>query len=115
MLKEEPVGNTCPDIDRVIVILRDIVKEMESVDESEDLDWLLCTWSNTLKFLFDGRLSELEQLRNSNSELRYWGQDNYDLAEKLMHEVSELEEEIEEQKAIVDNLRQEIVRLETEE
>lgn len=114
MLKEEPIGNTCPDIDRVIETLREIVKEIESVDETEDLDWLLYSWGSQLKVLYDGRLSELEQLRNANSELRSWGWDNYNLAKKLMHEVSVLEEEITEQEDTIDDLRQEIVRLETE-
>lgn len=114
MLKEEPIGNTCPDIDRVIEILQEIVKEIESVDETEDLDWLLHSWGTQLKNLYDGSLSELEQLRVDNSELRWWGRDNYVLARELMHEVSDLEKEIMEQEDTIDDLRQEIVRLEAE-
>lgn len=86
----EPVENTCPQIDYVRYMIRETMKEIGDVRKLE-------TNSIAAKY-FNDVLDKLEVLRNSNAELRKWGNDE-------AHKVDELEQQNE-------NLRERITQLE---
>jgi hypothetical protein len=70
----EPVKHTCPDIDRLIKTVTEIVAGMNSVKKK--IPWntmpsLMSDWKE-LESLGIGKWSELETLRNSNHSLREW-------------------------------------------
>lgn len=106
--KTEPVGYTCPDIDRLKKMLQSIINEMNDCKEEdikEDILSLIENWSSDLEGFGAGSWCELETLRRSNSSLRDWGHEMYDEAESLESERDELEIE-------VSKLKDEIVDLE---
>jgi hypothetical protein len=99
MRKDEPVGNTCPTIDRVISTIMDVVKEMEYEQKNCDdpnLEGMLNGWQWHLEGLVRGRTCEMEEIREANASLRDWGRDWVSEASSLEEEVWRLEKEIEE-------------------
>jgi hypothetical protein len=71
----EPVKHTCPDIDRLIKTVTEIVAGMnfcKEEDTMEDTLSLMSDWKAELESLGIGKWSELETLRNSNHSLREW-------------------------------------------
>lgn len=110
-LRREPIGHTCPDIDRVISTMTSIIKEMDGCkgsDEVVDLLSQISSWSSDLANIAIGRWSEIEDLRSSNSALRDWGKDMYSYAEELENEINELNSTISELNDKVDDLRDEL-------
>ena len=96
-----PVGNTCPDIDRVLKAIKeaysnaevgfDLAESEANSEEMTEKDDLA-----SLKYYFEeikdqlySLDSDLEDLRSANSALRDWGTD-------LERKVEGLEEELEE-------------------
>lgn len=83
---DEPVPNTCPLIDKVVSFV-------ESVPDEEGIttmDRLMgrCEKSNSLDLL--------EKIREANSELRSWGNENHRKAFDLDEELEELKSKYEE-------------------
>jgi hypothetical protein len=81
----EPVKHTCPDIDRLIKTVTEIVAGMnfcKEEDTMEDTLSLMSDWKAELESLGIGKWSELETLRNSNHSLREWGE-MYEDAENM--------------------------------
>lgn len=78
-LQSEPVGNTCPLIDRVL----------------EDIA------NNGFGDNFRNTIDTLEEIRSANSELRDWGRD-------LLDEYRELESQYEEKEKELDEARSEL-------
>lgn len=102
MSRRAPVRHTCPDIDRCIKWIKSAmqcvelaIEEIETVEGRLDEDSLSETSDNISKAkgLLGEALREmdidreLEELRNSNSELRDWGH-------QLAAEIEELEREL---------------------
>ncbi len=100
--RHAPVGNTCPDIDRVIDAIKESQKSISAIighiGELQSFDgyttrqeWLLETMADESSTI-DNELwrleDELEELRSANSALRDWG-------EELVSECEELEKELE--------------------
>ena len=56
----------------------------------------------------DGIISELEELRASNSKLRDWGAEEYDRAEEAEQKLSEAEDTISELEDAINDLRGEL-------
>jgi hypothetical protein len=78
----EPVKHTCPDIDRLIKTVTEIVLNFCKEEDMEDTLSLMSDWK-ALESLGIGKWSELETLRNSNHSLREWGVEMYEDAENM--------------------------------
>lgn len=102
MNRTAPVGNTCPDIDRVIDAIKESQKsvnaiinyigELQSFDGfSTRQEWLqenISDEASNIEHYLWRLEDELEDLRDANSKLREWG-------EELVSEYEELEKELE--------------------
>jgi hypothetical protein len=68
------VKHTCPDIDRLIKTVTEIVAGMNFCKEEDTMEALLFgPTGSRIRKLRHGKWSELETLRNSNHSLREWG------------------------------------------
>lgn len=95
--KPEPVGNTCPTINKAMKKIEEVINEMNSFDsESELVDILDCisSWQNTLGDVGIGNNCTLEELRDANLSLRNWGSDISSYLEEEEQNVLELEEKV---------------------
>lgn len=113
----EPVKNTCPDIDRIILTITNICKQMDNCSEEDTVIGLLENikyWESDLSSIGFGKWNELEDLRNANAALREWGNDMYNEAEGLEKEKDEYLNQYEEQKNEVGYLKEKIKKLEKE-
>lgn len=72
--RREPVGNTCPDIDKLIKRYDSIMKIIKGYNQIEDVDTLKDIISDVENELYNFD-SVLEDLRSANSALRDWGND----------------------------------------
>lgn len=114
----EPVRHTCPDIDRVIRKITEIVLQMESCgdgDDKEDILDSISSWSSDLKEIGFGKWNELETLRSSNASLREWGNDMYNEAENLERSLDEAETRCSDLEDRIRELEERIEELEGEE
>ena len=96
-VKEEPVGNTCPMIDKAIREIEEIMKEMDSFDEDSDYEDILnsiSNWTSSLSDIGMGHSCTLEKLRDANLSLRNWGSDTSSYLEEEEQNVLELEEKV---------------------
>lgn len=115
--KSEPVGNTCPTINRAMKKIEDIINEMNSFDnESELEDILNCisNWQSTLGDIGIGNNCTLEELRDANLSLRNWGSDMKNYLEDEEQNVLELEEKVEYLEDQKEELSEEVRDLKTE-
>jgi predicted RNase H-like nuclease (RuvC/YqgF family) len=99
-IPEEPVGPTCPQIDSMIdrlstaaLNLSDAVSEIENISK--------------------GKCSELEMLRDSNSSLRNWGRELYEILEETNEKIDLLETELEDSKNKIEELEKELKKYDT--
>ena len=88
-----PIGNTCPDIDKVIKRLSPLIKQIGNLksydyENTELLKDLLeeCRWE------MDNAVDTFEDLRKANDTLRSWGQQMEEEAESASVELKELQE-----------------------
>jgi hypothetical protein len=80
----EPVKHTCPDIDRLIKTVTEIVAGMNFCKEEDGRHAIFnVRLKAELESLGIGKWSELETLRNSNHSLREWGVEMYEDAENM--------------------------------
>lgn len=86
-----PVGNTCPIIDAVITDMENAKNELEYIrkNTNKHKDEIYIALSE-----LNSGISEIEQVREANEQLRAWGNEYYTKSEKLEEEVSELKSEI---------------------
>ncbi|MFA5154251.1 MAG: hypothetical protein WC554_17000 [Clostridia bacterium] len=73
-----PVGHTCPDINEAQSIASNI---------KETIDASLGVFEDT-KTYCDDLVKQLELLRSENSKLRDWGNEYYEMYEKLRHNIN---------------------------
>ena len=114
-LPNEPVKQTCPDINRLQKTIKEIINNLESFkqeDVSEDFLSSMQYASWELKDIY----STLEELRNANSALRDWGYELTSLAENLESEkdaeIGELENTISAKETEISDLEDIIYELE---
>lgn len=114
-LPNEPVKQTCPDINRIQKTINEIINNFESFkqeDVSEDFLSSMQDASWELKDIY----STLEELRNANSALRDWGFELTSLAENLESEkdaeIGELENTISAKETEISDLEDIIYELE---
>ena len=91
-LPNEPVRNTCPDINRLQKTIKEIRDNFASFKEEDNIEDFLDAM-NTASWELRDIYNTLEELRNVNSALRDWGYELTSLAENLE---SEKDTEIEE-------------------
>lgn len=87
-----PVSQTCPKIDDVINSLKELYKSSEEMSSRE-----LTDLENTM-----------EKIRSDNSDLRSWGNEQYDRAEELEKEMEYYKDLAEGYKSEITELKQEI-------
>ena len=94
--RREPIKHTCPDIDKYIKWIKyDIVEDRHLKNMNEqDLYDAASTMSTTL----ENCIGYLEELRNSNDILRYWGIGEAGRVDELEDIIEELENEFAEYK-----------------
>lgn len=114
-LPNEPVKQTCPDINRIQKTINEIINNFENFkqeDVSEDFLSSMQDASWELKDIY----STLEELRNANSALRDWGFELTSLAENLESEkdaeIGELENTISAKETEIGDLEDRIDELE---
>jgi len=91
-LPNEPVRNTCPDINRLQKAIKEIKDNFASFKEDDNVEDFLDSM-NTASWELQDIYDTLEELRNANSALRDWGHELTSLAESLESEKdSEIEE-----------------------
>lgn len=107
-LPNEPVRNTCPDINRLQKTIKEIKDDFASFKEEDNVQYFLDSM-NTASWELQDIYDTLEELRNANSALRDWGHELTSLAESLE---SEKDTEIEELENIISAKETEISDLE---
>jgi len=94
MKDHSPIKQTCPDIDRVISDIKDAYGEMEMAlryIKGEDYSGAESSIESAMRWIEDykgKRFNLLEDIRNANSNLREWGNEQYERAENLEKELS---------------------------
>lgn len=103
---KEPIGHTCPDIDAVVGKAKEIQSICESPDDGEhELNY---RWISDLA---SDIISQIEDLRHSNSILRDWGSDINDELEDVETERDNLQETIQDLEGDISDLKHEIKEL----
>lgn len=67
------VKHTCPDIDKVQKQLKSIIKEIDYVMKRHELESEVHDVLDSCKYELDNAIDVFEDLRRSNSQLRYYG------------------------------------------
>jgi len=104
MRDNAPVGNTCPEIDSIISLIRNM--DNYNINEESELKDL-----NS-----DIRSCEilLEEIRSANSELREWGNDLHRDKEDLENENYKLQDQVSDLENTILDLQEDIKNLESE-
>jgi chromosome segregation ATPase len=96
-----PVGHTCPDINKVIAAIKQAMKTAESARKNLNVDNEAHDYFHDIIYELDGLENVMEELRESNSQLRSWGEemessvDDLDRDLELKHaEILELQSEL---------------------
>lgn len=98
----EPVKNTCPDIDDVIITL-DTLRDIAFSDDVRAGD-------DALEAQIIESNRKLEQLRKCNEQLRDWGNDEANRVDESESENEELRNEIDELKREIERLNSQLER-----
>jgi predicted nuclease with TOPRIM domain len=86
-----PVGHTCPTIDRVLDNVQEAIRGAEyikSVPEDDSTSEVIDIMHHLMRVV-----DEMEDIRNANSELRGWGEDEEEKVNSLEGERDDLESE----------------------
>ena len=105
----EPIGYTCPDIDVIVEKAKEIqsiCKSPEGEEHELNYRWILDLASDII--------SQIEDLRSSNSTLRDWGNEINDELEDAEAENDKLQQKIEELEEEISDLNYQIKELEEE-
>jgi len=93
----QPIGHTCPDIDKVIKSIEEAVK-LCRVDDRYTVEELIST-INDIEWKLD-IINQLEVLRSSNDILRDWGKQEALRVDELEQELEDANAELDYQKQI---------------
>ncbi len=99
----EPIGHTCPDIDVIVGKAKEIQSICKSPEEEEhefNYRWILDLTSDII--------SQIEDLRFSNSTLRDWGHEVNDELEEAEMDNERLQQKIEKLEDDIDYLKSEL-------
>jgi len=108
-----PVGYTCKTIDSVIGHLEEAKSEAEYyLAESENEDFR--SSCAEIKVNLESAILAMEKIRSDNSELRDWGNSEFNRAEELEKERDDLLSEVEELKEQMKGMHDDIIDLEDE-
>lgn len=104
-----PVGNTCPDIDKIINECKGYITvltgvEKYSSDENSKSDAYNVKWG------LDDTIDRMEAVRKANAELREWGYQMSNDAEYFEKELLSSKDKIRELNAEITNLKEQIKR-----
>lgn len=114
-LPNEPVKQTCPDINRLQKTIKEIKDNFASFKEDDNVEDFLDSM-NTASWELQDIYNTLEELRNANSALRDWGHELTSLAESLESEkdaeIGELENTISAKDEKIESLEEYIDELE---
>ena len=104
MYDNAPIGNTCPLIDSIINRMEQSKSEAEYIRRDTDN---YNDEVSVISYELDSAISEMEDIRDANSELREWGNEEYERAEYEKDERDNLIKKIEDLREELDNLRAE--------
>ena len=113
-ISQEPNRHTCPEINRLQKTISDTIQDFESFKETDEVEDFMNSMSTACSELWD-IYSTLENLRNSNSELRDWGNELIDCIDTLQvehqSEVDDLYNQISAKQTEIENLEENIEEL----
>lgn len=121
-----PVKYTCPDIDKVIEHMKEIFKGLNSyMGEQYDKDFNTDTLDSLRQIISvaSGEIDDytrfdvnnpLEKLRESNSKLRQWGEEQEELLKEKETEVYELQKEVLSMENKIEDLEKELKELQNQ-
>ena len=104
-----PIGNTCPTIDNIVGKMEYAKCEAEYIlkhpeeDSTEEAKSILGELVDTI--------SDMENIRSDNQELRQWGNDEYSRAEDAEEERDEAIKRCEDSETEIDDLKAQIEEL----
>lgn len=102
----EPIRHTCPDIDVIVEQAKEIKSICKSPDDSEHEFNYRC-----ISDLASDIISQIEDLRSSNSTLRDWGNDINDELERVEKERDDLQQMAWNLEDDISNLKHEVKEL----
>lgn len=112
-----PIGHTCPIIDNVIGKMESAKNEADYISKHPEED--SSEEANTILGELVDAIKEIEDVRSANSELRDWGNEEYNRAEEAEGERDEairdkeyLQEEIGELKAKIEEMETQLSEVE---
>ena len=105
----EPIGHACPDIDDIVEKAKEIQSMCKSPEDDDHEFNYRCILYLTLDII-----SQIEDLRSSNSTLREWGNEINDELEEAEAENDKLHQKIEELVEDIIDLNYQINELEEE-
>jgi predicted nucleic acid-binding Zn-ribbon protein len=106
-MRKPPVKHTCPDIDGIIFDIEAIITDLRSLEVSENRD-ILDDSCNELEGLVSGPRCVLEELRDSNSALRTWGEELAEELEEAEKKISDLESELHDLNERIEGLEEQL-------
>lgn len=83
------IGQTCPDIDKIIKAIKNAVRYAEDGEKNDDF-MAKDSYFYDIKTELWNIESQLEDLRNANSKLREWGESESDRADKAENNLDEV-------------------------
>lgn len=115
-LPSEPCRNTCPDINAIQEEIKEIIKDFERFNDTDNPDDFISSMEDASYKLRDIH-SILEDLRRSNSDLRDWGHELTQIAENMDSEkdaeILELHDTISAKETEIAKLEDEIYNLQS--
>lgn len=101
----EPIRHTCPDIDIIVKQAKEIQGMCKSPDDDQEYNY------RCISDLASDIISQIEDLRSSNSTLRDWGNDLNDELESVEKERDDLQQTVWNLEGEIDDLKKEIKEL----
>ena len=113
-IPQEPNRHTCPQINELQKTLQWRIKDFESFKDTDDVEDFMSSMSTACSELWD-IYSQLEELRQSNSELREWGNELTSCIEQIesqhQSEVDDLYNQISAKENEIENLEEQVEEL----
>jgi hypothetical protein len=88
-----PIGNTCPSIDAIIGTMEQAKDEAVYIHNNAEGDFL--DSANEIIFQLEQAIKEMENIRDANSLLREWGNEQYERADEIQEKLDDALRDIE--------------------